>query len=104
MKSQSHQKNKLEYVQCLVPTKRLTHRLLARPFYSPCQSTAVGRVVIISEREREGANPDLIKEIQLTVLVAREYLTAITAAQILADTQSHHITYYCYCQLRPSSG
>ena len=37
-----------------------------------------------------GANPDLIKEIQLTVWVAREYLTAITAAQILARARPTH--------------
>ena len=33
-----------------------------------------------------GANPDLIKEIQLTVWPAREYLTAITTAEILPST------------------
>ena len=44
------------------------------------------------------ANPNLIKEIQLTVWEAREYLTGITTAQITGQTENHLITYYCYCR------
>ena len=44
------------------------------------------------------ANPNLIKEIQLTVWEAREYLTGSgRTAQITVQTENHLITYYCYC-------